>query len=420
MIKKKKIMFGIMLIFLILVSAWFFINKSSDKSSFAVDNTLVESKIKVGESASDNVEVHNLGEGSNFEANLVGFEGLAILSEYNFYLDSSESKTIKILFNDSILVPGSYVGYLSIKDKFDEKKIPIILSIDSKISLFAINLDVAPENKHLQIGGATKTNLEFLSLSDTKPHTVKLSYYIRDIEGKTIISEQKETVITFSLSINKIINLPEEINEGDYIFTVILTYGESLTSSSYIFSVDTEKEQGSLFSVWTLSIFIFFFVVVVFVLIGYMFYERNRLFSKLKSQQARQIRFYSSQIDKQQKKSLLRVKTEKERQKILRKFRETKKKILEGIRAEQIKQKKDFERIRKERGDKAVEKKIKDWKKSVYPRAVKQAELSHGLRIKLNVLESAYNGGYISKKSYTKGKERINNIKRKLKRNVYK
>ena len=356
--EKKKVIIGIILLFLIMISLVFFIKKSSNTSSFVVDRVLVESKIKVGESLKNNIRIKNVGKDSNFELNLFGLEGLAEISESNFYLESGNSKTIELFFKDSIFIPGSYLGYLNIKNELDEKKIPIILSIESKISLFAIDLDVALEDKQLNKGEATKTNLKFFSLGDAEPYTVILNYDIRNIEGKSIISEQNEMMITFSSSITKIIDLPEDIETGDYIFTVVLTSEGSLTSSSYLFSVDAKKKQS--LTLGTLLVFILLFVIIVFILIGYMFYERNKLFSKLKNQQAHQIKFYSNQINKQQKKSLAKAKTEEARKRILKEFKEAKKKILDEIKDEQIKQKKELERIRKKKGVKAVEKKIDD------------------------------------------------------------
>ena len=179
--------------------------------------------------------------------------------------------------------------------------IPIILSIDSENTLFAINLDVAPANQEISKGEATKTNLKFFSLIDTKPHTVLVNYEIRNLEGKSVVSEQNEIIVTLTSSITEIINLPEKIDSGEYVFTAILTSEESLTSASYVFSVDAGKKTDLFFSIWTLLFFILVFVIIVFVLIGYMFYERNKLFSKLKNQQVHQISFYSNQINKQQK-----------------------------------------------------------------------------------------------------------------------
>ena len=152
MIEKKKVIIGIILLFLILISLMFFIKKSSNTSSFVVDKALVESKIKLGESLENTIEIKNVSRDSNFELTLFGLEGLAEISESNFYLESGNSKTIELFFKDSILIPGAYLGYLNIKNELDEKKIPIILSIESKTSLFAINLDVAPGNKQLNKG----------------------------------------------------------------------------------------------------------------------------------------------------------------------------------------------------------------------------------------------------------------------------
>ena len=151
-------------------------------------------------------------------------------------------------------------------------------------------------------------------------------------------------------------------------------------------------------------------MVGVFILIGVMFYERNRLFFRLKNQQAKQIKFYSNEIDRQQKKSLSGMKTKEEKQKILKKFRETKKKILDGIKKEHIKQKKEFERIRREKGKGDVEEKIADWKRSVYSNVIKRAEFGMGLKIKLGILERAYDEGYISKETYSKVKGRIKKL----------
>lgn len=405
-----------MLVVLVLISLAIFVKMLPDKDSFSIGVLSIEPKIKVGESLRNSIAIKNIGESGNFEAGLSGLDGLAEISESNFYLESGDSKHIELFFEDSKLIPGSYVGYLRIKNQFDERKIPIILSIDSENTLFAINLDVAPANQEISKGEATKTNLKFFSLIDTKPHTVLVNYEIRNLEGKSVVSEQNEIIVTLTSSITEIINLPEKIDSGEYVFTAILTSEESLTSASYVFSVDAGKKTDLFFSIWTLLFFILVFVIIVFVLIGYMFYERNKLFSKLKNQQVHQISFYSNQINKQQKKSLAGAKTEKERQKILAEFKEGKEKILDEIRNEQIKQKKEFEKIRREKGNGAVEKKIGYWKKNIYPRAIKRAEISQELKVKLGVLKRAYDEGYISKESYAKGKERINTAKR----NVYK
>ena len=67
--------------------------------------------------------------------NLFGLEGLAEISESNFYLESGNSKTIELSFKDSILVPGSYIGYLNIKNQFDVKKNIPSLFINSEIQV---------------------------------------------------------------------------------------------------------------------------------------------------------------------------------------------------------------------------------------------------------------------------------------------
>ncbi|MCX6748171.1 MAG: hypothetical protein NT076_01055, partial [Candidatus Pacearchaeota archaeon] len=84
-----------------------------------------------------------------------------------------------------------------------------------------------------------------------------------------------------------------------------------------------------------------------------------------------------------------------------------KKKILDKIRKEQEKQRKELEELKKKGNKKIIDKKMNEWKGQGYSKALKSANIDSGLKAKLATLETARVEGFISNKSYLKGKQRI-------------
>jgi len=97
----------------------------------------------------------------------------------------------------------------------------------------------------------------------------------------------------------------------------------------------------------------------------------------------------------------------KEKEKIVKEFKDAKNKIIKKIKEVQTSQRKEFKKLSKKKSKEDMEKKLGEWKKEAYPKALKSVEIDYKLKIKLGALKEAYEKGYISKESYKKGKSRI-------------
>jgi len=413
---KKKNILLIFAVSFIIVGAIFFTYSeySKDKNSFNVNPVLLKSVIKQGEISSSNFKITNLKEEGNFQIDVIGLDNLTSLRENNFKLSNLDSKEIEIIFNGLDSAMGIYVGSLIVKDSLKEKAVPVILEIQSQEIIFAVNLDVGSKYKEIEKKGNTLTDVKFFNLKDTEMHSLEVEYVIKDINGKILVSETEIMTVGSKSSITKTISLPDNTESGKYVFGVTAKYENSVSTSSYLFDV-VDKKKGILSDMNLFSSLVVIFLFVIIILIIYILYERNKLFLALKSQHGSELKFYSDNVEKQKKESLAKARTVKEKKKILNEFNKAKEEIINEIKKEQKKQKTEFKELRKSKDKKAIEQKLQEWKKGVYPKALEAAQIDQELKLKLMALERAYSEGYISKKSYRKGSSRIKSANRKIK-----
>ncbi|MEK6897747.1 MAG: hypothetical protein AABX28_00130 [Nanoarchaeota archaeon] len=385
----------------------------SAENSFSINQVFMKSVMKQGENLETAFKITNTGDEMEFSIEVAGMEKIVSVTENNFALKKDESKEIKLLFNSSGSEPGIYAGSLKINKGIEKEEIPIILELQTEQTLFAVNLDVSPEHKEIEKNGETSTGINLINLMDKRTHDVEIDYFILDINGKVVASEQSQINIGTKSAITKNIPLPENIEEGKYIFAVVIKSELTVSTSSYLFSVVKKKIKIPFDISEFLPAIIIVLLFAIMIVIFYIVYERNRLFSELRRQHKSELEFYSKGIEEHKKASLAKAKTLKEKEEIIEEFRDAKEKILQGIKKEQSNQRRELKKLKKEKNDKAIKGKLDEWRRDIYPKALKSAEISQKLKLKLGALKRAYSEGYITKESYEKGESRI---ERKIKR----
>jgi len=198
----------------------------------------------------------------------------------------------------------------------------------------------------------------------------------------------------------------------------MIKYADSVTSSTYLFSLVQKKDDFLLLNINFLAILVSIFVIITFILIIYLLHERNKLFSKLKNQHLRQLISSSKNISLEEKKCLAKTKNKKQKKKIVEQFRDAKAKILNELKKQQKKHVLELKDLKKSKKEK--EEKIKQWNKESYSKALESAKIDQKLKDKLAVLEKAYSEGMIKKESYSAGVSELESVRKKLKRNIYK
>ena len=206
---------------------------------------------------------------------------------------------------------------------------------------------------------------------------------------------------------------------GDYAFVTMIRYADTVTSSTYLFSVvDRKINFFRVFDVNFLVILVTIFVFITFILILYLLYERHRLFSRLKRQHLCQMMNSSKEISAEEEKSLAMAKNKKEKKKIAEKFRDAKEKILNEMKKQQERHMLELKSLKRSKKEK--EQKIRQWNKDSYSKALEAAQIDEKLKDKLAVLKKAYSEGMIKKESYSAGVSELESAGKRLKRNIYK
>lgn len=397
------------------ILVFLYLNYAPKNETFDLNKVLLKSVINENEDLNTSFRVVNFGESRNFKINVLDLENLVLLNEKDFYLDNYESKDVSVYFNGKNAGPGVYIGSFEIQAEKERKILPVIFEIQSFSPYFAINLDINSAYKEVAPGKEIVSNINFFNLKDVETHPVDVEYNIVDMNGKVMASEKQKIIIGSKLSAQEIMKVPEELTQGNYVFAVILNFDGSISTSTYLFSIVDKKINFNFVNANFFQIFILSILFIVTIIIIYILYERNRLLSGLKSDQKSELKYYSHGIEQQKHASLKRAVSSKEKKKILNEFNDAKEKIIGKILELQGEQRKEFQKLKEKRSDDYVKKKIKKWKKEVFPKALKSAEINEKLKKKLSVLDEAYSSGFISEESYKKGKSRIEYQRKKSK-----
>ena len=336
----------------------------SPGEDFQVDAIFLKNMIKQSESVSNNLKVTSLGEnGNSFNLRVEGIEELVNLSERNFELASGESKDVTVGFYGNGFAPGVYVGRVVVESELD-KMIPIILEIQSEDILFATNLDVAPKYKEVFQGGNIAVSTRLFNLNDTFLHDVEMSYLVKSFGGDTIISEVETTIVGTEVSVSKNIVLPADIDFGDYAFIVISKFGDSVSTSSYLFSVVEEEEESFFIGDFAyFALIIVAFLLGIIVLVIYLIYERNQMFNELRRQNKSELRMCIKVIDEKKKVTMARAKGGAAKREVSRRFGRAKSVAVHELKSRHKKQRKEMKKLIKKNKKGLMKRKMGEWKK---------------------------------------------------------
>ncbi len=417
--KKRVILMIILAVAIAVVILSSLQNIISKQTSFELNPILFKIILNQGESVSTTLNIKNLGNYENFSFKIGDLDNILSLEKNSLIIRKGESKSLNIGISGANSSYGIYVGHLSVSNSLKEKKIPVITSIHTSKQMFAINLNVAPENKQLKKKDNLIAEIKFFNLFDSKQHTVQISYEILNLYGEKILSDSEKITIGSKSSFTKKFPLPKDIVLGDYVFVVSLSYSDTITTASYLFSVVDKKQEFSFLNINLLALIVVIFVVLTFFLILYVLYERNRLFSQLRKQHRLQIMHSSRNILNEAQKYVSKTKNEKQKRRIIGEFKDAKKEIIKELKKQQKKQIKELGRLKNKRNI-TKERKLLQWRKESYSKALDAAQISSDLKNKLAALKTAYDEGFIKKESYAKGVSKIKSANKKLKRNVYK
>ena len=260
-LNNKKVFVIVFLLFLIILFSGSFYTIFTQKSGAGVikediqdidvDQILIKVLIKSKEFLNRTIRVMNIGTDiSDIEIEVKGVEDIVNVEEKSFTLKPGQTKRISTrfsAFNEEKKIehiPDIYIGKLDVKSKDTVKTIPLIIEVESKNILFDMNLNPLARERTIYPGEKVTIEVKLFNLEEIKPVNIDMEYFVKDLEGNTIISESETVVVQNQASFYKTISIPENFRSENYVFIALAKYGSSTGTASYLFEVSGIKEAA--------------------------------------------------------------------------------------------------------------------------------------------------------------------------------
>ena len=376
MIKKGRCVF-VILGFFVLAGILFNMNLvSSVGDSIEIDSILIKVSVKEEGYIEKSFNVRGLEECA-VTLDAIGIMGVE-LSEKDFFMNEGEIKEIVISFNSSGLIPGAYVGYISLNDEKTSLKLPVLLEVESEDVFFDSNLEIPPLYTDVSPGSKVLAQIKIFDLTagtqdGLGPVSVEMSYYIYNTDGTPIISETESIVVSEDTSITKSITLPKKIEKGNYFIIAVTKYGSSVGVSSGVFSVSSggiNWNFGRLNFSWGIALFaVLIFIGLFMLFFTYLLRDRDKFLLSLK-------RYHDQELQRQKEFLTQQQITLRGRKGISmpQVRREIKTKVT-ALKEKQKERVKEFKKLKKKGRVSTMEKKLKDWKKKGYNTLLMESKL---------------------------------------------
>ena len=255
---RKPLFFLILALILILIlgsSLFFLQNKaylikkaSLQQADFDVDQILLKVLVKSGEFIEKQVRVMDIGsEPTTINVEASGLDLIKIDSTA-FTIKPGQTKIVGLNFSSFMpeqkieQQPGVYVGKLIVKSEKASKEIPIVVEIETKNVLFDMNLNPVAIERKVKQGSDTAIEVRLFNLQSIESENVDVEYFVKDINGNTIVTESETVVVKTQASFFKTISAPKNLKPGPYIFAAQVSLGNSIGTSSYLFEVTGPEE----------------------------------------------------------------------------------------------------------------------------------------------------------------------------------
>jgi len=307
-----KLTIAVLFILLILISALFFVQnrnlvlskKAVEESAtpFEVDQILIKVLVKTGDSLVKEIRIMNAGnKEETIKVEALGLLDIVKITDNEFTIKPGQTKIVEIelsSFDEKKNIehtPGVYIGKITAKTEDFEKDIPVIVEIETKDILFDSNLNPISRDRTILQGQAMTIEVRLFNLQSIEPTNIDVEYFVKDLNGNTIISEKESVVVETQASFFKTLKIPQNLRVGSYIFATQASYGNSVGTSSYLFEVISLEEKPIIGFIpldfiqfcrqdplcWTLSLII---LLLIFTIGAYLYfflgaYLYNRLFS---------------------------------------------------------------------------------------------------------------------------------------------
>jgi len=232
-------------------------------SGFSINREIIKIVLTQGETKIEKLDILNTGGNIlDFILNIEFLDEFLALSEDEFRLDRNGIKTVTLAFtaseNDG---PDVYTGRIIIKSGSLTKIILLIIEIKAKRPLFDIKTEVLERFEEVRRGDDVGAEIVMFNLGDIVPLDINLFYSIRDLDGNDIVFEEETFKVEEQKLIERRLRVPDEIDDGWYLFYAKIDYLGQTAASSSLFRVRGERRD---------SIYIYALIAILSLLLIYL------------------------------------------------------------------------------------------------------------------------------------------------------
>jgi len=233
-------------------------------SNFKLDKTFFSVEMKKGKHHQEQITATNIGDRDliiNISSTL---EKFIFPEEESFILKVGESKNIKFdIYVSEKEKTNVYMGKINFNSRNINKFVNVVLDIKEKVPLFDIKTTIL--KKYIFPGRRITANIIILNLGDLKNIDVELEYYIIDFENNTYNPKKESFAINDSFTGKVFLEIPKDIELGQYVFYSKVNYGNISASSYDTFSVIREISFYMMMTI-ILSLAILIIVLVLIII----------------------------------------------------------------------------------------------------------------------------------------------------------
>lgn len=170
---------------------------------------------------------------------------LTRVSDIEFYLNPGQAKEVTFTFYaDKDKMPELYMEKILIITDDAEKEVDFYVEVESLDFLFDVTVKIPEYPKTFKPGENLVAVVDFYNLGKEGETEISIEYLIKDSEGRILFGEKQILIIGISINLTKTLQLPGNIENGDYVFYVKATYDSKTASASKWFTVSSESAIG--------------------------------------------------------------------------------------------------------------------------------------------------------------------------------
>jgi hypothetical protein len=239
---------------------------------------------------------------------------------------------------------------------------------------------------------------------------VAVEYRIYTLDGNVVVSDSEDLIVDRQAQLTKTFSFPKDVKKGDYILAAIITYKDSITVSSNVFTIgDAPSTTGFDFGASSDSLLIILGAIFVFflIIVGLFIYfvrDRDKLLLELKNYHQDELKHMQDFMGAQEKIMLHKNKSAVPR---IRKEIQIK---LDHLKKEHQVQEKHFNYLKSHGDVTEMRRRLEEWKRKGYNTLALEYKLKGLSNQDMNSLLSYWKRNYATKDIKT---EKSSKVKRR-------